>query len=50
VDIIYQGPVTADQFSGRFSRKTSLAGVLKIMNISGVQLLAENKKIIIRSN
>ncbi|WP_431216895.1 FecR family protein [Puia sp. P3] len=50
VDIVYQGPVPADQFSGRFSRRTSLAGVLKIMNISGVQLLAENKKIIIRSN
>jgi len=50
VDIVYQGPLPADLFSGRFSRKTSLAGVLKIMNISGVQLMAENKKIIIRSN
>jgi len=50
VEVIYQGPVTADRFSGRFSRKTSLAGVLKIMNISGVQLMAENKKIIIRTN
>lgn len=50
VDVVYQGPVPADQFSGRFPRKTSLAGVLKIMNISGVQLIAENKKIIIRSN
>ncbi|MBS1602338.1 MAG: FecR domain-containing protein [Bacteroidetes bacterium] len=50
VEIIYQGPVTADRFSGRFSRRTSLAGVLKIMNISGVQLMAENKKIIIRSS
>ena len=50
VDVVYQGPVPADRFSGRFPRKTSLAGVLKIMNISGVQLMAENKKIIIRSN
>jgi len=50
VDVVYQGPVPADQFSGRFPRTTSLAGVLKIMNISGVQLMAENKKIIIRSN
>ena len=49
VEVVYQGPVPADRFSGRFPRKTSLAGVLKIMNISGVQLMAENKKIIISS-
>jgi transmembrane sensor len=49
VEVDYEGKAPADHFSGRFSRNTSLAGVLKILNISGIQLIAENKKIIIRS-
>jgi len=49
VAVVYEGKAPADHFSGRFSRNTSLAGVLKILNISGIQLIAENKKIIIKS-
>lgn len=49
VEVVYEGKVPADHFSGRFSRNTSLAGVLKILNISGIQLIAENKKIIMKS-
>jgi len=49
VEVVYEGKAPADHFSGRFSRNTSLAGVLKILHISGVQLIAENKKIIMRS-
>ena len=50
VEVVYEGKVTAERFNGRFSRNTSLAGVLKILNISGVKLEAENKKIVVRSN
>ncbi len=49
VEVVYEGTAPADHFSGRFSRNTSLASVLKILNISGIQLIAENKKIIMRS-
>lgn len=49
VAVDYEGKAPADHFSGRFSRNTSLAGVLKILNISGIRLIAENKKIIIKS-
>ena len=49
VEVDYEGKAPTDHFSGRFSRNTSLAGVLKILNISGIQLIAENKKIIIKS-
>lgn len=49
VEVDYEGKAPTDHFSGRFSRNTSLAGVLKILNISGIQLIAENKKIVIKS-
>jgi ferric-dicitrate binding protein FerR (iron transport regulator) len=49
VEVVYEGKAPTDHFSGRFSRRTSLAGVLKILNISGIQLIAENKKIILKS-
>lgn len=48
VEVVYEGAAPADHFSGRFSRNTSLAGVLKILNLSGIQLIAENKKIIMK--
>lgn len=47
VDVIYKGKMPAERFTGRFSRNTSLAGVLKILNISGVRLEAENKTIVV---
>ena len=49
VDVEYDGKGPADHFTGTFSRKTSLAGVLQILHTSGVRLVAENKKIVIRS-
>jgi len=49
VDVEYEGKKPADHFTGTFSRNTSLAGVLQILHTSGVQLVAENKKIVIRS-
>jgi len=45
VAIAYDGKVPADRFTGRFPRSTSLAGVLKILNISGVRLESENRTI-----
>jgi transmembrane sensor len=49
VDVEYQGKASEDRFSGRFSRNVSLAVVLQILHTSGVQLLADDKKIVIRS-
>jgi transmembrane sensor len=49
VDVEYEGKGPADHFSGTFPRNTSLAGVLQILHTSGVRLVAENKKIVIRS-
>ena len=49
VDVEYQGKGSEDRFSGRFSRNISLAVVLQILHTSGVQLLADDKKIVIRS-
>src|SRR6185437_160704 len=49
VDVEYQGKGSDDHFSGRFSRNVSLAVVLQILHTSGVQLLADDKKIVIRS-
>ena len=51
VDVEYDGKGKGpeDHFTGTFSRNTSLAGVLQILHTSGVRLVAENKKIVIRS-
>lgn len=49
VDVEYQSKGSEDRFSGRFSRNVSLAVVLQILHTSGVQLLADDKKIVIRS-
>jgi transmembrane sensor len=49
VDVEYQGKASDDRFSGRFSRNVSLAVVLQILHTSGVELLADDKKIVIRS-
>jgi len=49
VDVEYQGKLPEDRFTGTISRNTSLAGVLQILHFSGVQLAAENKRIVIKS-
>ena len=51
VDVEYDGNGKRpdDHFTGTFPRNTSLAGVLQILHTSGVRLVAENKKIVIKS-
>lgn len=49
VEVVYEGQAPGDTFTGRFSRNTSLTGVLQILHLSGVRLAAENKKIVIKS-
>jgi ferric-dicitrate binding protein FerR (iron transport regulator) len=48
VEVVYKGKAPADRFTGRFPRSTSLSGVLKILNISGVRLEAANKTIVVK--
>jgi ferric-dicitrate binding protein FerR (iron transport regulator) len=49
VEVEYEGNIPADRFTGRVSRKTSLSGVLKILQLSDIRFTVENKKIIVRS-
>ena len=49
VDVVYEGPVPTDRFTGSVSRSTSLSGVLKILKLSDIQLSVSNNKIIVRS-
>jgi len=49
VDVQYEGKTPTDRFTGTFPRTTSLAAIFQILHTSGVRLMAENKKIIIRS-
>ncbi len=49
VDVVYQGHVPTDRFTGRVSRNTSLAGLLKILKLSDIQVTVENNKIIVGS-
>ena len=49
VEVIYEGKIPTDGFTGRVSRNTSLSGVLKILQLSDIRLTIENKKIIVRS-
>ncbi|GGA98719.1 FecR family protein [Puia dinghuensis] len=48
VDVVYEGPVPTDRFTGRVSRNTSLSGVLKILKLSDVQVTISNNKIIVK--
>ena len=49
VEVVYEGAIPTDGFTGRFSRNTSLSGVLSILRLSDIRLTVENKKIIVRS-
>ena len=49
VDVVYEGAVPTDRFTGRVSRNTSLSGVLKILKLSDIQLTISDNKIIVRS-
>jgi len=49
VEVVYEGKIPEDRFTGRVSRKTSLSGVLKILQLSGIRFTIENKKIMVKS-
>ncbi|MHA4810956.1 FecR family protein [Flavitalea flava] len=48
VEVVYEGSVPTERFTGRVSRNTSLSGVLKILKLSDIRLTVENNKIIVR--
>ncbi|MFT3855866.1 MAG: FecR domain-containing protein [Ilumatobacteraceae bacterium] len=47
VDIVYEGPVSKETFSGIVSRKSNLSEALKIMEDGGVKFRIENRKIVV---
>jgi transmembrane sensor len=49
VDVVYEGKMPTDTFTGRVSRNTTLSGVLKILKLSDIELTISNNKIIVRS-
>jgi transmembrane sensor len=49
IDVMYEGPVSADKFTGRVSRNISLSGVLKILKLSDVKVTVSDNKIIVKS-
>ena len=49
IEVVYEGKIPTDGFTGRVSRNTSLSGVLKILKLSDIKFTIENKKIIVRS-
>ena len=48
VDVVYEGPVSTERFTGTVPRNTTLSGVLKILKLSDVQVTISNNKIIVR--
>ena len=48
VEVVYEGAIPSDRFTGRVSRSTSLSGVLKILQLSDIRFKVENNKIIVR--
>ena len=49
VEVSYDGPVTADHFTGKVSRNASAAQVLKILELSDIHFTITGKKIIVKS-
>jgi transmembrane sensor len=49
IDVMYEGSVSADKFTGRVSRNMSLSGVLKILKLSDVKVTVSDNKIIVKS-
>jgi len=49
VDVVYEGKVPSDTFTGRISRNTTLAGVFRILKLSDRRITIENNRIIVRS-
>ncbi len=49
VEVVYEGKIPTEPFTGRVSRNTSLSGVLKILKLSDIEVTVSNNKIIVRS-
>jgi transmembrane sensor len=49
IDVVYEGAVPTDKFTGSVSRNTTLSGVLKILKLSDIQVSVANNKIIVKS-
>jgi transmembrane sensor len=49
VEVVYEGKIPTDTFTGRVSRNTTLSGVLKILKLSDIEVTVSNNKIIVRS-
>lgn len=47
IEIVYEGGITPDRFSGKISRNSSLQQFLKILQLSDVHYKIENRKLII---
>jgi transmembrane sensor len=49
VEVSYDGPVTTDHFTGKVSRNSTAAQVLKILELSDIHFTITGKKIIVKS-
>ncbi len=49
VEVSYDGPVTTDHFTGKVSRNSTAAQVLKILELSDIHFTISGKKIIVKS-
>jgi len=49
VDVSYEGPISADHFTGKISRNATASQVLKILELSDVHFTIQGKKIIVKS-
>jgi transmembrane sensor len=47
VDVVYQGQVTEDTYSGEISRNADLAEVFKVLKLSDINLKIDGRKIIV---
>ncbi|NOW95045.1 FecR family protein [Mucilaginibacter sp. SG564] len=48
VDVVYQGKVPVDRFSGTLSRNVNISKVLKLLEFTGVKFKIEGRKLIIK--
>ena len=48
VDVVYQGKVPVDRFSGTLSRNVNISKVLKLLEFTGVKFEIEGRKLIIK--
>jgi ferric-dicitrate binding protein FerR (iron transport regulator) len=49
IEVVYEGKITTDRFSGKVARSANISEVLKVLQESGVRFKIENQKIIVLS-